>query len=152
MGNPSISAMPQLEYVIKKATPASSRRQLPITPDILLRLRQVWQQGPKPHNAKTLWAASCLCFFGFLQSAEIASPSEKNLYPLTHLCYSNTRVDSHSSPSKASKTDPFRQGVTLFVGFSEGTLCPVSAVLNYMVAREAYLAHCLPGMMVVISP
>ena len=144
MGNPNISTMPQLEYVLKglkKATPASSRRRLPITPDILLRLRQVWQQDPKPHNAKMLWAASCLCFFGFLRSGEIVSPSEKTFDPLTHLCFSDVRVDSHSSPSylqitiKASKTDPFRQGVTLFVGVSGGSLCPVSAVLNYMVAR-----------------
>ena len=144
MGNPNISTMPQLEYVLKglkKATPASSRRRLPITPDILLRLRQVWQQDPKPHNAKMLWAASCLCFFGFLRSGEIVSPSEKTFDPLTHLCFSDVRVDSHSSPSylqitiKASKTDPFRQGVTLFIGVSGGSLCPVSAVLNYMVAR-----------------
>ena len=144
MGSPNIGAMPQLEYVlkgVKKATPASSRRRLPITPDILLRLRQVWQQDPKPRNAKMLWAASCLCFFGFLRSGEIVSPSEKNFDPLAHLCFSDIRVDSHSSPSylqvtiKASKTDPFRQGVTLFIGVSGGTLCPVSAVLNYMVAR-----------------
>ena len=36
---------------------------------------------------------------------------------------------------KASKTDLFRQGVTLFIGVLGGTLCPVSAVLNYMVER-----------------
>ena len=66
------------------------------------------------------------------------SPSEKNFDPLAHLCFSDVRVDSHSSPSYLQitiKTDPFRQIVTLFIGVSGGTLCPVSAVLNYMVAR-----------------
>ncbi len=35
----------------------------------------------------------------------------------------------------ASKTDPFRQGVTLHIGLTGGPLCPVAAVLSYMVAR-----------------
>ena len=88
-----------------------------------------------------LWAASCLRFFGFLRSGKIVSPLETNFDPLAHLCFSDVQVNSHSSPSylqitiKALKTDPFCQGVTLFIGVSGGTLCPVSAVLNYMVAR-----------------
>ena len=71
----------------------------------------------------------------------------ENFDPLAHLCFSDVQVNSHSSPSylqitiKTSKTDTFRQGVTLFIGVSGGTLCPVSAVLNYMVEWEAHLAH-----------
>ena len=90
-----------------------------------------------------LWATSCFCFFGFLRSRKMVSPSEKNFDPLAHLCFSNVQVNSHSSPSylqitiKTSKTDTFRQGVTLFIGVSGGTLCPVSAVLNYMVEWES---------------
>ena len=55
MGNANNSAMTQLEYVlkgVKKATPARSRHRLPITPDILRRLKQVWQQNPTPRNVK----------------------------------------------------------------------------------------------------
>ena len=36
---------------------------------------------------------------------------------------------------KASKTDPFRVGVNIYVGSTGNTLCPVTAVLHYMVAR-----------------
>ena len=36
---------------------------------------------------------------------------------------------------KASKTDPFRVGVHIYVGRTGNTLCPVTAVLYYMVAR-----------------
>ena len=49
--------------------------------------------------------------------------------------------DSHSSPSylairiKASKTDPFRQGVTINLGRTNYRICPVAAVLSYLVKR-----------------
>ena len=36
---------------------------------------------------------------------------------------------------KASKTDPFRQGVDIFVGRTGNELCPVAATLAYMVQR-----------------
>ena len=38
---------------------------------------------------------------------------------------------------KASKTDPFRQGVLLHIGVAPGVLCPVTVVLVYMVARRS---------------
>ena len=80
MGSPNNGAIPQLEYVlkgVKKATPASSRDRLPITPDILVRLRQ-------PHNAKMLWAASCLFFFFSASCApEKLCPRQRKI--LTHL-------------------------------------------------------------------
>ena len=36
---------------------------------------------------------------------------------------------------KQSKTDPFRQGVDLFLGWMRTNLCPVVAVLSYLVMR-----------------
>ena len=36
---------------------------------------------------------------------------------------------------KASKTDPFRKGVSVFLGRNDTALCPVAAVLDYMVRR-----------------
>ena len=36
---------------------------------------------------------------------------------------------------KASKTDPFRQGVSVFLGTTGGDVCPVAAILSYMVLR-----------------
>ena len=38
---------------------------------------------------------------------------------------------------KASKTDPFRQGVRVFLGKSKADVCPVAAILAYMVMRGA---------------
>ena len=37
---------------------------------------------------------------------------------------------------KASKTDPFRQGVPVYLGRTNTDLCPVAAVLSYMVCRR----------------
>ena len=34
---------------------------------------------------------------------------------------------------KASKTDPYRQGVTIHIGRTRGELCPVAAIFGYMV-------------------
>ncbi len=36
---------------------------------------------------------------------------------------------------KVSKTDPFREGVDVFLGRTEADLCPVTALLNYLCAR-----------------
>lgn len=144
MGDPAIHSMPQLEYVLKgakKATPESSRRRLPITPRILLALKQVWHKLPSGRDAQMLWAAACLCFSGFLRSGEATCPSESEFDPDSHLAFSDVAVDNRDRPTalqvtlKASKTDPYRRGVTLHIGVAGGPLCPVAAVLNYMVAR-----------------
>ena len=39
---------------------------------------------------------------------------------------------------KASKTDPFRQGISLFIGKVSSDLCPVSAMLVYLVVRGSH--------------
>ena len=143
-GNPAIHTMPRVEYVLKgakKVIPESTRRRLPITPAILRVLKTVWQRDSRSHDTKMLWAASCLCFFGFLRSGEIVCPTEISFDPLSHLAFADVAVDDRSAPSamqvriKASKTDPFRQGVTLHMGTTGGTLCPVAALLTYMVTR-----------------
>ena len=52
------------------------------------------------------------------------------------MCFDDIRVDNRSSPTfiqvqiKASKMDPFRHGVTIYIGATSGPLCPVAAVLR----------------------
>ena len=36
---------------------------------------------------------------------------------------------------KASKTGPFCQGVSVYIGVTAGDLCPVVAILDYMACR-----------------
>ena len=139
-----IAKMLRLEYVMRgikrRATPGNHRR-LPITPMILLLMKQFWAADSGNADSKMLWAASCLCFFGFLRLGEVVAPSESQFDPEANLCFEDIRVDSRSHPTymqvilKASKTDLFRQGTSLFIGATDSQLCPVAAVLSFMVAR-----------------
>ena len=145
LGDPNVTGMPQLEFVIKglkKKTVAGQRQtRLPITPDILRALKRVWENDTDRERAVMLWAAVCMCFFGFLRSGEIVVPKDSEYDEAVHLSHGDVRVDNTVNPQylevkiKASKTDPFRKGVTVYLGRTDADLCPVSAILAYMVQR-----------------
>lgn len=86
-----------------------------------------------------LWAASTLCFFGFMRAGELTVPSDNGFDKSTHLAFKDVAVNPKvlKVRLKKSKTDPFRVGVDIFVGRTDSPLCPVAAVLAYMVARGA---------------
>ncbi len=58
------------------------------------------------------------------------------------MSYSDVAVDSRSNPQcllvwlRHSKTDPFGVGVTIALGCTGGTLCPVASVLAYLAIRR----------------
>ena len=78
-----------------------------------------------------LWAAACMCFFGFMRTGEIVVPSDSGFDHSVHLAFGDVRVDSCSTPTnlvvnlKTSKMNPFRQGVQIYLGRTDGELCPV---------------------------
>jgi hypothetical protein len=82
-----------------------------------------------------------MCFFGFLRVGEVVSPANPDFDPKLHLTYKDVRMDTCESPRflqihiKASKTDPFRKGVAIFLGSTDSSICPVAAILDYMVRR-----------------
>ena len=61
--------------------------------------------------------------------------------PDIHLTPEDIQVDHHSNPSiqkiniKNSKTDHTREGISLYVGRTGNELCPVAAMLPFLVAR-----------------
>ena len=69
-----------------------------------------------------LWAAACVCFFGFLRSGEMVVPDGASFDAEAHLAVGDVRVNDPLNPEflevrlKASKTDPFRQGVSIYLG------------------------------------
>ena len=151
--------MATLQHVLKgiKSTQAKMghqpRPRLPITPDILGKLRLIWEKTPHHYNSIMLWAACTTCFFGFLRSGEISAPITCTFDSTYHLTLEDISVDNLGQPGavrvciKASKTDPFRKGVDIFLGHTSNSLCPVAALLAYLVIHGKTILHgkwCLP--------
>ena len=143
--DPSRADMPQLHYVLraaKRAKPLSTRSlRLPITPRILRLLLSIWSIHPVPYTARMLWAACCLGFFAFLRSGEFVCPNNSMDSRAAVLQFPDVSVDDRVRPSaltltlRGSKTDVFRAGLTLHVGATGDSICPVAAVLGYLTVR-----------------
>ena len=146
LGDPKMAGMPQLEYVTKglhkKTAGRQKRTRLPITPPILRRMKIVWEQMPCRKDACMLWAASCLCFFGFLRMGEAVVPSDTEFNPMVHLTYQDVEAESTSQPKwirvriKASKTDPFRVGVNLCGGYRKVVVPSCGSLAIYGTAGQ----------------
>ena len=120
--DPNIDTMARLEQVLKgiknlqAKTKGISQPRLPMTPELLVRIRQVWVNKPHNPDHKMLWVAALLCFIGFLRTGEITVPSDTAYDEGTHLNFADVAVDSYIDPQvikvkiKASKTDPFCLG------------------------------------------
>ena len=155
LGDPFIASWPLLEYTLRgiklrqamrRSTQAKQR--LPITPDILYKLKGSWEKDRQNSDMIMLWAASCTCFFGFLcsgegflRSGEVTVPSMSEYDPEGHLSEGDVSLDNLTEPSvvrihiKASKMDPFRKGVFVYLGKTGNQLCPVVAVAAYLAVR-----------------
>lgn len=144
--DPFEPGLARLQYILQgirraeadKGTEKRERR--PILPEILRKMKAVWEQAPPP-GAAMLWAACCLGFSCFLRSGEMTVQSNGSYDPGCHLSLADIAVDNPADPAvlrvhiKQSKTDPFRKGIHLFVGRTQSDICPVRAILKYLVAR-----------------
>ena len=89
-----------------------------------------------------IWAACYLAFFGFLRSSKFTVPAQDCFDNSTHLSPQDIAIDCRHSPSmikvriKQSKTDPFLQGVDLYLGKTDKDICPVRAILPYLALRS----------------
>ena len=87
-----------------------------------------------------LWAATCTCYFGFLQSREATIPSQSAYDPAVHLSMADVSLDSQTNPKvivikiKVSK-HPFRKGVTIYLGRTSTGVCLVVTILSYIRVR-----------------
>ena len=135
-------AFPCLEYVLKgiirSPSAPGSRARLPITPAILRGFLALWSDNNNPDNTM-LWAACCLGFFGFLRSGEFTVQSVGATDP--PLLQSDIALYSRENPTVVSvkicrsKTDPFRVGVSLYLGITKDFICPVKSLAAYLALR-----------------
>ena len=148
---PAVGDMPRLQQVLRgikisqaKApnSPSLQRTRLPITPTLLRNIRHSWMASPLDQDKVMLWAAFTTCFFGFMRSGELCiQDTTRGFDETSDLTFNDVAVDDFPNPSvirihlKTSKTDPFRQGAHIFLGRTRDELCPVAALLQWLVQR-----------------
>ena len=122
---------------IKRVQGPALPRRLPITVDHLKAIQRSLDLSTKDHVM--LWAACCLGFFVFLRAGEFTVNSMFD--PNIHLIVTDLQADSLVNPScfkihlKCSKTDPFCVGCDIYVGRGVGSVCPITALGNYLSLR-----------------
>ena len=123
---------------LKRLLSASVKRKLPITPTILLALRDVMDLSLPLHLA--FWAAFLLGFFSFFRKSNIIPPSHSQFSPNKHLSRSDFYFTSWGLivSVKWSKVNQFRERTLLIplVSIPSHALCPVQAL------RKFFLQSC----------
>ena len=90
--------------------------------------------------------------FPQIRGPEAVSLTESKFDLLVHLTVADVGIDSRVAPKrmevriKASKTDPFQKGVTLYLGRTYTNLCPVAAMLGYLGSQS----YC-PGLLFIFG-
>ena len=143
--DPDLPAFPQLHYVLRGVHRCQSslhNRRLPITPEAMQLLFTAWSASGSAcyYDRAMLWAACCVGFFGFMRSGEFTCPSRAH-FQEHMLSPRDISVDSRSQPTvvsvllRRSKNDPFGRGMTVYLGRTSHSICPVAAVLDYLSQR-----------------
>ena len=144
--DPQLNALPMVGYILRgiHRSPSTTPRprRLPITPHTLTLLFAEWSQTRNlgRFDAAMLWAACCTGFFGFMRAGEFTC-SSMQAFSDEMLSPKDVSVDAHDGPSivsihlRRSKADPFGNGVTIHLGKTGHTICPVSALLGYLALR-----------------
>ena len=113
-------------------------KRLPITPTLLRTMNSNLFNSSKLFEDKIMiWAAITTAFFGFLRISEYTTPRKHTFDPSITLLLEDIRIrnDSVRLHLKSSKTDPFRQGVTVRIEANNTILCPVSALRYYIASH-----------------
>ena len=127
---------------IRKDQIKLSRPRLPITADILWQMYNSLNSGIfGPYTDLLLQTACTMAFFGFLRCGEF-TVKDKKFDPHINMTMSDIQVlyepTLHVSVNiKVSKTDPFREGIVIYLFPTNHTLCPVSTLLKFTRVRQA---------------
>ena len=122
---------------IKCVQGSSPSKRLPITIDLLKVIQHSLDFNSRDHIM--FWTACCIGFFGFLWAGEFTANPPFD--PSIHLAVSDVQADALVDPScfkihiKCSKTDPFRMGCDIYVGWGNSVICPVAAIGNFLALR-----------------
>ncbi len=106
----------------------------------MIAMRESWEG--KTEKGPMLWAAACLCFFGCLRAGEALAPDQGAFDEKAHLTWKDVELCNGVDETvirvkiKESKTDRLRVGEFVWLKSSGGAICPVKAMLEFMVIRK----------------
>ena len=134
---------PRLRYVLRGVSRSQAAevrpRRLPITPQILLSLKEVWERGTvDTYSARLLWAMALTAFFGCFRLGKL-TVQDLSSPPAVEA----SDVSFEGSPVRAqihlrfSKTDTTGTGADIILGSTGDSLCPVTALGNYLRVRPS---------------
>ena len=146
---PNHAAMAKLKTVgnglkrLQAASTLNRKNRLPITPELqnLRQIRHQWENKAQEYEVIMFWAVCCTAFFGFFRLGEILLQSGCTYDSNIHLSVGDVAVENVEDPKmvqislKHSKTDQFGQGSKIYLGRTRNDLCPVAAILAYLVLR-----------------
>ena len=104
-------------------------------------LQGVLSNHPGNYKDIMIWAACCLAYFGLLRVSEFTTSSPDRFDSSTDLILLDVALDNRTSPTsiqitlKQSKNDQFRAGTTICLGKTTHTVCPVDALVQYLVVQ-----------------
>ena len=99
------------------------------------------EQGPIRQGQRHAMGSMLCWILWFPQIGELTAPEKEEFDPKQHLTVKDIAIENLANPRtisiriEQSKTDPFRQGVTIYLGRTDSMLCPVAALLSYLVLR-----------------
>ena len=133
-----VSQMQRLHILLrgikrKLGTHGLRKPRLPITLPTMKILHSYLKESHLRHQDQNmLWAAFTLAFFAFLR--EYVSKATTSYIPESTLLCSDISLSQQfiTINIKASKTDPFREGTTLYVAKSGRSVCAVKAMHRYL--------------------
>ncbi len=128
-----------LRAIKRSQVPVPVKRQ-PITAEVLGRICAVLDKGVLCAYSNMLMKAVCtMAFFAFLRCGEFTCDKFDPNVNLTRGSVSFiNKGNSYLLTLKASKTDPFRKGVTLSVSRVNKAFCPVKALDRYLGASRKW--------------
>lgn len=138
--------LPDLERMIagvrRLRGEAGTQERRPITEDLLLQMLP--HLGQRTREGATLYAAFCLAFAAFLRKGEftyISKDRDAADFNQWFLTRRSVRLfeDHLELTLPASKTDPFRRGITLTIAASGDDACPVQAIRHLFRRWKAQL-------------
>jgi hypothetical protein len=116
------------------------KQRLPFTFHVLQRTCNSLRSGVFSTFTDCMLETVCtVAFCFFLRCGEFTI--WQNFDPTTNLCVTDVEIfySYADLPLQASKSDPFRKGITIQLHISNHNICPLSVIKTYLAVRRTFL-------------